>query len=113
MYQEWPEELDALIAAPGNHKLVFENETVRVLETSIAPGETTPLHTHRWPCALYIVSSSDYVRRDSEGRVTSDSRTGKKLPDGSTVWLEPLEPHTLENVGERDLRTINVEVKRG
>ena len=26
---QWPVEVDALIAAPQHHKLVFENETVR------------------------------------------------------------------------------------
>jgi hypothetical protein len=33
------------------------------------------------------------------------------VPDGIAVWSEPLPPHTLENVGERDLRVISVEIK--
>jgi quercetin dioxygenase-like cupin family protein len=53
---EWPDELDALVAAPAHHKLLFENERVRVLETRIAAGDRTPVHTHRWPAALYILS---------------------------------------------------------
>jgi hypothetical protein len=28
----WPRELDALIAAPDSHRLLFENDRVRVLE---------------------------------------------------------------------------------
>ena len=44
----WPDSLDALTAAPESHRLLFENDAVRVLETRIAPGETTLLHTHRW-----------------------------------------------------------------
>ena len=106
-----PEELDALIAASKHHILLFENEAVRVLDTRVGPGETVPLHAHRWPCALYIMSWSDFVRRDAEGKVVADSREGGKIPEGSAVWSGPLVPHTLENVGALELRAISVEVK--
>ncbi len=43
---------DAVAAAPHHHKLLMENETVRVLETRIAPGERTAVYTHQWPAAL-------------------------------------------------------------
>jgi hypothetical protein len=43
---EWPEELDALIAAPRQHALLLENDHVRVVDTRIAAGETVPLNTH-------------------------------------------------------------------
>ena len=94
--QEWPEELDALRAAPKHHVLLFENEAVRVLDTRIAAGETVPLHTHRWPSALYILSWSDFVRRDGEGKVVVDSRAGGRLPEGCALWSGPLTAHTLE-----------------
>ena len=45
--EEWPEELDALIAAPQHHKLLMENEFARVLDTLIPPGEITNVHTHK------------------------------------------------------------------
>ncbi len=109
--QDWPDDLDALIAAPEHHRLLFENEAVRVLDTSVAPGETVPLHTHRWPSALYIMNWSDFVRRDREGTVVADSRKGEKLTKGSAVWSGPLAPHTLENVGTQLLRAFSVEVK--
>ncbi len=109
--QIWPEELDALNAAPKHHALLFENEAVRVLDTTVGPGDTVPLHTHRWPSALYIMSWSDFVRRDAEGKVVADSRDGGKFPEGSAVWSGPLAPHTLENMGASELRAISVEVK--
>jgi hypothetical protein len=109
--EEWPEELDALCAAPKHHALLFENEKVRVLDTNIVPGDTVPMHTHRWPSSMYILSFSHFVRRDSDGNVLLDSRKLRMLPEGSALWAEPLPPHTLENVGERDLRVISVEVK--
>jgi hypothetical protein len=109
----WPEELDALVAAPGHHRLLFENEAVRVLETCIPAGGRTPVHTHRWPSVLYLQSWSAFVRRDAAGQVTLDSRTvpGLSAP-APALWSPPLPAHSLENVGEADLRVISVEIKR-
>lgn len=45
----WDPELDAVIAAPANHKVVYENDHLRVLEVILEPGEEEPLHHHRWP----------------------------------------------------------------
>lgn len=104
--------LDALVAAPQHHKLLFENESVRVLDTCIGPGETTALHTHRWPGTLYILCWSDFVRRDQHGAVILDSRTTTAIPAGTALSSPPLELHTLENVGESELRVIAVELKR-
>lgn len=108
---DWPDELDALSAAPQHHTLLLENEFVRVLDTRVLPGRTVPLHTHRWPSALYILSWSDFVRRDAQGRVVVDSRLLGTRPQGNALWSGPLPPHTLENVGESELRAISVELK--
>lgn len=108
---EWPDQLDALQAAAHHHVSLFENDMVRVLDTRVMPGQTVPLHTHRWPSVLYILSWSDFVRRDGEGRTVLDSRLGQRLPQGSAVWSSPLPPHTLENVGESELRAISIELK--
>jgi mannose-6-phosphate isomerase-like protein (cupin superfamily) len=105
------DELDALIAAPQHHALLLENDSVRVLDTRVPPGETVPLHTHRWPSVLYILSWSDFVRRDAQGAVVTDSRSAGKLSVGAALWSPPLSPHTLENVGAFDLRAISVELK--
>ncbi|HUX44696.1 MAG TPA: hypothetical protein VMV57_08110 [Terracidiphilus sp.] len=110
---DWPEALDALVAAPGNHLLLMENERVRVLDTRIAPGERTPLHTHCWPSANYLVSWSDFVRRNGDGKTLVDSRQTGRIAAGSAVWSAPLPPHTLENVGTTELRVISVEIKTG
>jgi mannose-6-phosphate isomerase-like protein (cupin superfamily) len=53
------------------------------------------------------------VRRDPEGTVLVDTRhSDSGLADGSAVWGAPLTPHSLENVGSKELRTITVEMKR-
>jgi len=90
----------------------MENETVRVLETVIHPGEITNIHTHQWPAATYFLSTSDMVRRDEKGNVLMDSRNLATVPKpGEAVWTSSLGPHTLENVGENVIHVITVEVK--
>ena len=108
----WPDSLDALVAAADYHFLVLENDRVRVLEVIIPPGAFVPLHTHRWPAVMQVVSASDFVRRDGDGKVLLDTRT---LPTTSAqpgaIWSPPLPPHSVENVGPREIRLFTVEVK--
>lgn len=108
---KWPEGLDALIAAPQYHALLFENEQVRVLETRVPEGQTVPLHTHKWPGVQYILRWSDFVRRDAEGRTVADSRRFGTKVAGRALWSESLPPHTLENVGSEEIHVIAVELK--
>jgi quercetin dioxygenase-like cupin family protein len=111
---EWPDSLDALAAAPGFHSILFENDDVRVLVTTIGPGETVPVHTHRWPSVLYILATAHHVRRDGEGNVLGDTRETTGVPErGSAVWIPPMAPHTVENVDSSEIRLLNVELKRG
>jgi hypothetical protein len=108
----WPDSLDAVVAAPGNHKVLFENEHVRVLQTGILPGEKVSLHTHRWPSVLFVESWSDFVRRDEHGNVTLDTRRGFQAPKrNAPAWLEALQPHTVENVGDVEINNLQVEIK--
>ena len=108
----WPDALDALTAAPTHHRVLLENDHVRVLDTRIGPGERTPVHTHRWPAAHYVVSWSDFVRRDADGAVLLDTRAkdvSVAVPEA--LWGQPLPPHSLENVGAAVLHIISTEVK--
>ncbi|MBS1724727.1 MAG: hypothetical protein JSS66_17435 [Armatimonadetes bacterium] len=105
-------DLDALTAAPHHHRLAFESDSVRVLETKVAPGDTVPLHTHAWGGVLYVLSWSDFVRRDESGSVLLDSKAaGLALRPGDAVPSAPLGLHTLENVGDRPLHIIAFETK--
>ena len=108
----WPESLDALVAAPRHHRVLLENDRVRVLDTRISPGDTVPLHTHRWPAVNHVMRWSDFVRRDADCRVLVDTR-GRPPPASlpMVIWSEPLLPHTLENVGDTDLHVVSIETK--
>jgi quercetin dioxygenase-like cupin family protein len=103
---------DAMTAAAQNHKVLLENESVRVLETRIRPGERTAVHSHPWPAAMYVVSFSDFVRYDPDGKVLIDSRTMSSKPQsGAAVWSPAVPLHYIENVGNSDLLVVAVELK--
>ncbi len=110
--EPWPDELDALIASPQHHKLLFENDSVRVLDANIPPGEITAVHTHSLAASHLVISWSDFIRYDAEGIVLLDSRSiGKTIAQHTALWSEPLGPHALKNVGTNDLHIISVEIK--
>lgn len=106
----WPDSLDALAAAPRHHKLVLENDRVRVLDTHIPAGDVVPVHTHRWPAVYYTISPGDFIRRDGDGKVLLDTRKHPR-PPGKSLWIESLPPHSVENVGESGIHLISVELK--
>lgn len=109
----WPAQLDAVIAAPNNHKILLENDMVRVLEVSLAPGEKEPLHHHKWPSVLYIQEAGDFVDYDQDGKVIFDTR---ELPEPLTFPLTmhkgPEAPHAPVNLSKtKPIRLIRVEIK--
>ena len=72
-----------------------------------------PVHTHRRPSALYVLSWSDFIRRDASGTVVLDSRSAAALASPpSVLWSEALPPHSLENVGAAEIRIISLEMKQ-
>ena len=104
--------LDAMTAAPDHHAIILENDHVRVLDTRLGPGQRTPAHSHCWSSSLYVISWSDFLRRDVDGNVIMDSRTWDSRPaPGEALWSAPLVPHSVENIGDGELRIIAVELK--
>lgn len=105
------DDLDGVVAAPDHHKVLFENEVVRVLQTTIRAGDTTPLHTHLAPTVLYVVSGSHFVRRDEGGTVLVDTTEDPSFVLPRVLFAPAIPRHTLENPGPDDLVVIGVELK--
>ena len=110
--KSWPAELEAVVAAPDNHKVLLENEYVRVLEVTLAAGEVEPLHFHRWPSVLHIQQAGDWIDRDADGEVIFDSREGPPMTFPLTMWKGPEAPHSPVNLSDDvEVRLIRVEIK--
>lgn len=73
----WEPELDAVVAAPQNHKVLFESDTLRVLEVTLHSGEEEPTHHHRWP--------SVFVLDRIKGPIHDISPDGEQLPPNRDV----------------------------
>ena len=104
--------LDAVAAAPEHHKVLLEDDRIRVLETRILPGEETAVHTHVWGGLLYIISWSDFIRYDENRYIMLQSSDIAVPPQaGTAIWAPPLPPHSLRNVGGREIHVILTEFK--
>jgi quercetin dioxygenase-like cupin family protein len=106
--QWWTPENDALVAARQHHKLLLENDEVRVLEVTVPPGVREPLHAHRYPSVLYYISGA-HMRDYSPGLAPAD----RDRTDGSVLFLPIGPPHQMENLeGTKPLKAIRVELKK-
>jgi predicted metal-dependent enzyme (double-stranded beta helix superfamily) len=111
--REWPwaDELDALIAAPDSHRLLFENDRVRVLEVVIAAGAREPEHTHRWPSVM-IVDEPARIRYYEHGVQTFESPARDAPPQGDkVVWMDPEGPHSVENIDSARYHGLRLELR--
>jgi hypothetical protein len=73
----WDPALDAVIAAPRHHKVLFENERLRVLEVTLEANDEEPIHHHRWP--------SVFVFDQVEPPVHDFAPDGTQLPPNRDV----------------------------
>ena len=110
----WPPELDAVVAAPDHHKVLLENDEVRVLEVVLPPATTERVHAHRWPAVIQIQAGGDFIDRDHTGRILYDSRKTKNRPKlPLTLYAPPEPPHAVENLSRTEtMRLLRVELKR-
>ena len=106
----WPDSLDAVSAAPGSHRVVFENEHTRVLEVSIAAGEREPEHTHRWPSVM-VVHQPARIRYYTGDTLTFTSPPQPSPASPRVGWLEPEGPHSVENVDGQVYAAFRIELK--
>lgn len=108
--QPWPPELDGVTADPDHHRVLFENDEVRVIETIVRSGDTTAVHTHP-KTVMYVLSGTHFVRRDDSGQALVDTREQGDFVMPSVIWSDGLPPHVIENPGAEDLIVIGIELK--
>lgn len=108
----WPQELDAVAAAPANHKVLLENDRVRVLDVTVAPGEKENLHAHCRHSFMYLMYEGVYRDYGPNGELLSENKAAPP-PDQfpMSLWLEPQGPHAVENLDSRPVRLLRVELK--
>jgi hypothetical protein len=114
----WDPALDAVIAAPKHHKVLFENERLRVLEVTLEGGDEEPVHHHRWP--------SVFVLDQVQGPVHDIAPDGTPLPPNRDIikaiqsWngkgclvvhMEPQPAGRVHNGSDKVIHGVRVEMK--
>src|SRR5438132_3235172 len=87
-------------------KVRFENDRVRVLEANLPPGVKEAVHSHP-AYVIYVLEGGRYRNYASDGKVTEG-----ELKTGEVLFREPL-THAAENIGDKPLHMILVELKGG
>ena len=88
-----------------HYKVEFENENVRVLRISYAPGEKSVMHYHPGSVAVYLT--------DGKTRMTTPDGKSVEMPAKAGVanWT-PAGSHLPQNVGDKKLELVLVELKK-
>jgi hypothetical protein len=110
---------DAVRVAPDQHRVLLENERVRVLEIRLPPGAIEPPHIHALPSVIQGDTGGGtgarflYIEyRAEDGRfVEAARREVTPAPGFRTVWAEPEGPHAIVNTGPVAVSFIRTEIK--
>jgi hypothetical protein len=101
----FPDGFDAAQAAPNSHKVIFENEFIRVLQVTLPPaGQAEPMHFHRWP-SLFIGydtgGTTAHIRYHTpDGKVHDQPSQTEPVHAGEwgAEWMKPEPMHSIEVV---------------
>ncbi len=96
---------DPVTVAPNQCKVAFENEYVRVLQWTEAPGDKVPMHEH--PALVSISLSAGKTRFTSADGTTRDV----DAKAGEATWSNA-EKHASEDLGPAPSVVIQVELKQ-
>lgn len=90
-------------AGPGA-KVILENDQVRVIELTVAPGKSTGTHSH----GDHII----YFLTPGEALLTGPDKkpVRRKIPQGHIEWASPV-THDTVNAGSAETRTLIIELK--
>lgn len=86
-------------------RIRFENDRVRVLEATIPPGLKEQVHSHP-AYVIYVSDGGKYRNYAADGKVTEGA-----FQDGEVIYREPL-THAAENIGDKPIHLILVELKK-
>ena len=96
---------DPVKVDPKHYKVEFENEKVRVLRISYAPGEKSVMHYHPASVAVYLT--------DSKARMTTpDGKSVEAQTKAGMASWAAAGSHLPQNVGDNGLELVLVELKK-
>jgi quercetin dioxygenase-like cupin family protein len=95
---------DIVTIAPQQHKVMFENDTIRVLKVTVKPGDKVAMH--RNPENVNYILQAGILRFTSPDGSTQDV----ELTEGQIIPA-PESSHAVENIGDTEVQTLGIELK--
>ena len=86
---------------------VIDNDRVRVYKLSLAPGESTGMHTHLLP-GLGIMLAPAEIEFETQGK---DTLERIKVDIGDVRWRPGAVTHSVKNVGKTRFEAVDIELK--
>ncbi len=96
---------DAINIAPHIHTVLYEDDKMRVVNVSVKPGMTAKMHWHP--------HNINYVQSGGTLKFTKSDGTSVvvELSKGQITSSTSESYHAVENIGELEVETIQVELK--
>jgi hypothetical protein len=94
-----PDARDAVAAAPDTHKVLIDNDTIRILDVNLPAGSKEPAHSRVWPAILIL----DTQRSGAPSQVRNfESR-----------WQEAQGPDTVTATAKTPVHYLEIDLKKG
>jgi len=106
---------DPLRLLPNNYRVIFENDTVRVIHVIYRPHEKLAVHAHPSTPTLYAyLSDSGPVRFSHVEEKEKDFSIVRKPLKAGTFRLSPgrAEVHDVENLGDIPSEFLRIELRK-
>jgi len=121
----WADSLDAVKAAPNSHKIIFENDKIRILEIILEPHGFEPIHTHRFPSVMfgpdndtsqfdiiYYPYAFDSLRQTYFAKDSiKQHRGGQSVEPNLGSYMKSEGPHRIKNLSNVRIDVFRVELK--
>jgi hypothetical protein len=97
--------LDPVRLMPDTHKVVLENDFVRVIESRVPPGHMEVKHAHPHCVTVHLADVDAEIKTFPEGRITRTHRRS-----GTADWSE-VTVHEVKNIGHTTSHNFRIELK--
>ena len=97
-----PQQPSASAAGP----VAAENPSARIYEWKLAPGASSPMHTHSRPYLIVAVNKMPLKMTAPDGQSSS-----REIQAGDFHWVDTKVTHSLTNEGSTEGQIVEVEMK--
>jgi hypothetical protein len=108
-----PDSIEAVQAAPKQHRVLFENDRIRLLEVTLLPGEREPLHGHKYPSVFTFDAVQPALNDHTPDGKSLDIKRG--LTDNefpACLAMGPQEPHAAKVIDTFPQHFYRLELKK-